>query len=69
MLALPFLFVNAFIYICICIGQFRDGWQGARPDSFLLTLDVAMGTALLLISVRFLIRIARENYSLHMREE
>jgi hypothetical protein len=56
--------MNAFVYVCICIGQLRDAVRGAIPDSNFLILDASIGTLLLVINLRFLLNVAKENYKI-----
>jgi hypothetical protein len=62
MLAILFLLMNAFVYFCFCFGQVRDALRGVLPDNIALTVDVSLGALLLLVQMRFLVRVARANY-------
>jgi hypothetical protein len=62
MLAVLFFVIYAFVYVCFCIGQLQDALQGAPVLNVALTVDVAIGTWLLVANLRFLLNVAKENY-------
>ena len=63
MLAGLFLLIYGAIYICFCIGQLQDVLRGAQAPVTLTLIDLSIGTAVLVIILRFLTRVAIENYS------
>jgi hypothetical protein len=64
MLAALYFVINASIYWLMIWGQLRDVIRGVRPESIALAVDMFMGTALLAIEIRFLARIAKDNFAL-----
>ena len=64
MLAALYFLINATIYWLIVWAQLRDVIRGIRPESVALAVDMFMGTALLAIEIRFLARIAKNNFAL-----
>jgi hypothetical protein len=63
MLAGLFLLIYGAVYVCFCIGQLQDVLRGAQPPDTLTLIDVSIGTAVLVVNLRFLTRVAIENYS------
>ena len=61
-LASLFLLLYSFIYVVFVLGQIRDALRGAVPDPAGVTVDFAVGLALLATNIRFLIQAARYNW-------
>lgn len=64
MLAATYFAVYLFVYACIVIGQIRDAQWGVQPNSLALVLDFSIGTFLLTANLRFLSKVAKQNYAL-----
>jgi hypothetical protein len=64
MLAVLFFLMNAVTYMFIVWGQLQDAFRGVRAESVVLFVDFAIGTLLLTITLRFLVRIAKETFLL-----
>jgi hypothetical protein len=64
MLALVYLLSFGFTYACIMIGQARDILRGVQVESIALLVDAALGTLLLSILMRFLVRVIQQNFAI-----
>jgi hypothetical protein len=64
MLAIIFFLMNSLTYAFMIVGQWRDAMNRAPADSIVLWIDLAAGTALLSVTLRFLVRVIKENFAL-----
>ena len=62
MLAALLFLMYGFVYVCSCFGQLMDALRGAPANNTALVLDLSFGTLVLLATLRFLLKIAKENY-------
>lgn len=63
MLAGVFLVMFSAVYLLSCCGQLADVWRGAKPADLAVSVDFVVGTLLLSAMLRFLVTVARDNYS------
>ncbi len=63
MLAVFFMLVFGAIYAMFVFGQVRDIVRGARQPDVGVMIDGALGTLLLLATLRFLRRMAKDNWT------
>jgi len=63
MLAGLFFLINAAAYWLIVWGQLHDVVKGVRPESIAIAVDMFIGAALLAIELRFLARVAKDNFA------
>jgi hypothetical protein len=69
MLAGLFLIINLFVYGCFCVGQIRDAIHGVQIEGLALLIDVTLATGLLIATIRFLTRVAVENFASSRRAQ
>ena len=62
MYAVVFIFVYGFFYAISIFEQIMDVIQGAPPNNPALVMDFSIGSLLLVTTLKFLFRVARENY-------